>query len=167
MRGRTTKLVLALFAAGALSFLAGLIFMETVGAIPCEGEGLACNIDAAVGCYGVLIFAVLGSTIYGVTLLVAPNRTAVVGALGVLLVPILGFYLLAMSDNRRYIGFDTYKSLRTFLAMAAPPALTVIVQWLILRIAVRPMTSAGSIPSGVTLPRSNMSENDTIPFPTE
>ncbi|MGC1711950.1 MAG: hypothetical protein WA717_10195 [Methyloceanibacter sp.] len=85
MRGRTTKLVLALFAAGALSFLAGLIFMETVGAIPCEGEGLACNIDAAVGGYGVLIFAVLGPTIYGVTLLVAPNRTAVVGALGVLL----------------------------------------------------------------------------------
>ena len=114
-----------------------------------------------------LIFAVLGPTIDGVTLLVAPNRTAVVGALGVLLVPILGFYLLAMSDNWRYIGFDTYKSLRTFLAMAAPPALTVIVQWLIFRIAVQPMTSAGSIPSGVTLARSNMCENDTIPFPTE
>ena len=111
MRGRTTKLVLALFAAGALSFLAGLIFMETVGAIPCEGEGLACNIDAAVGGSG----------------------AAAAGG----------------------------------LAMAAPPALTVIVQWLIFRIAVQPMTSAGSIPSGVTLPRSNMSENDTIPFPTE
>jgi len=53
MRGRTTKLVLALFAAGALSFLASLIFIETVGAIPCEGEGLACNImlrSAATAC---------------------------------------------------------------------------------------------------------------------
>ena len=149
------RLVLALLAAGVLSFLAGVVFMETVGAIPCEGEGLACNIDAAVGGYGVVIFAVLGPIIYGVTLLVANNRAAVIGALGVLLVPILGFYLLAMSDGWRYIGFDAYKSLRTFLVTAAPPALTVIVQWLILRIAVRPKTPAGSI------------ADDTIPFPTE
>ena len=149
------RLVLTLLAAGVLSFLAGVVFVETVGTVPCEGEGLACNIDAAVGGYGVIIFAVLGPIIYGVTLLVAKNRTAVAGALGVLLVPILSFYLLAMSDNWRNIGFDAYKSLRTFLVMAAPPALTVIVQWLILRIAVRPRTPAGSI------------ANETIPFSPE
>ncbi len=74
------RLVLALLAASVLSFLAGVVFMETVGAIPCEGEGLACNIDAAVGGYGVVIFAVLGPIIYGVTLLVAENRAAVIGA---------------------------------------------------------------------------------------
>ena len=70
------RLVLALLAAGVLSFLAGVVFMETIGTVPCEGEGLACNIDAAVGGYGVIIFAVLGPIIYGVTLLVAKNRTA-------------------------------------------------------------------------------------------
>src|SRR4051812_11338310 len=155
MRRPYIRLVLMLLAAGVLSFLAGVVSMETFGTIPCEGEGLSCNIDAAVGGYGVIIFAVLGPIIYGVTLLVAENRTAVAGALGVLLVPILGFYLLAMSDGWRYIGFDTYKSLRTFLVMAAPPALTVIVQWLILRIAITPMTPAGNSPSAVTSPGTN------------
>ena len=34
------RLVLTLLAAGVLSFLAGVVFMETVGTVPCEGEGL-------------------------------------------------------------------------------------------------------------------------------
>ncbi len=161
------RLVLALLAAGALSFLAGLVFTETVGAIPCQGEGLACNIDAAVGGYGVIIFAVLGPIIYGVTLLVARNRTALGGASVVLLVPIVGFYLLAMSDGWRYIGFDAYKSLRTFLVMAAPPALTVIVQWLILRIAVRPAAPSMTVPPLRKPPEQNKPEAGPILFPTE
>ncbi len=49
-----------------------------------------------------------------------------------------------MSDHWRYVGFYPYKDFRTFLVMALPPALTVVVQWLILRIAIRPDGQAGS-----------------------
>lgn len=161
------RLVLALLAAGVLSFLAGIAFAETVGIIPCQGEGLACNIDAAVGGYGVIIAAMLGPIIYGVTLLVARNRIALGGALAVLLVPIIGFYLLAMSDHWRYVGFYPYQDFRTFLVMALPPALTVMVQWLILRIAVGPKRPEGDVsPRGKTRGKDK-SESGAIPFPTE
>lgn len=161
------RLVLALVAAGVVSFLAGLVFTETVGTVPCQGEGLACNIDAAVGGYGVIIAAVLGPVICGVTLLVARNRTALGGALAVLLLPIAGFYLLAMSDHWRYVGFYPYKDFRTFLVMALPPALTVIVQWLILRVAVGSKRPEGDVSlPGKTRGKDN-SESGAIPFPTE
>jgi hypothetical protein len=62
----------------------------------------------------------------------------------------LGFYLLAKSDYWYYVGFEPYRSLRTFLVMTVPPALTVIVQWLILQFAVRhpvrPHDKSGSEP---------------------
>ena len=162
------RLVLALLAAGALSFLAGLVITQTVGIVPCQGEGLACNIDAAVGGYGMIIFAVLGPIIFGVTLLVARNRTALGGALAVLLVPIIGFYLLGMSDHWRYIGFEPYKSLRTFLVMALPPALTVVIQCLILRIAIRPDAPiAPGEPAPGKTSGKDTSESEPIPFPTE
>jgi hypothetical protein len=157
------RLVFALVAAGAVSVFAGIAFTEFVGDIPCQGEGLACNIDAAVGAYGVNIASVLGPIIFAVTLLIARNRTALGGALIVLLVPILGFYLLAMSDHWRYVGFYPYKDFRTFLVMALPPALTVVVQWLILRIAIRP---DGKPAPDKTRGKDN-SESGAIPFPTE
>ena len=49
MRKPDGKFVLALFAAGALSFLAGFAVTELMALIPCRGEGLACNIDDAIG----------------------------------------------------------------------------------------------------------------------
>ena len=161
------RLVLALVAAGALSFLAGFAVTKTVGNIPCRGEGLACNIDAAVGAYGVIIAAVLGPIIYGVTLLVARNRIALGGALAVLLVPIIGFHLLAMSDHWRYVGFYPYADFRTFLVMTLPPALTVIVQWLILRITVGPKRPEGDDCLPGKTRRKYNSESGPVPFPTE
>src|SRR5581483_988401 len=156
------RLLLGLVAAGALSFVAGFGFAEMAGRIPCHGEGLGCNIDAAVGAYGVIIAAVLGPIIYAVTLLVAQNRIALGGALVVLLIPIAGFYLLAEGEHWRYVGFYPYAELRTFMVMMLPPVLTVLVQWLILRIAVR--SGEGAAPRAE--PRDN-SLSDPIPFPKE
>ena len=70
------KFVLALFAAGALSFLAGFAFTQLIALIPCRGEGLACNIDQAV-----VIWAILGPLIFALVLAIARNRTALLGAL--------------------------------------------------------------------------------------
>ena len=47
-----------------LSCLAGLLFGQIIARVPCQGEGLACNIDEAVGAYAVLIYAVLGPIIF-------------------------------------------------------------------------------------------------------
>jgi hypothetical protein len=162
-----SRIALALVAACVLSFVVGFIFTEMVSDIPCRGEGLACNIDAVVGAYGVIIAAVLGPIIYAVTLLVAQNRIALGGALVVLLIPIVGFYLLSEGKHWRYVGFYPYKEFRTFMVMALPPALTVIVQWLILRIAVGPKRPEGDVfLPGKTRGKDN-SESGAISFPTE
>ncbi len=72
----TAKFVLALFAAGALSFLAGYAFTELIALIPCRGENLACNVDQAIGGYAVVIWAILGPLIFGLVLAIARNRAA-------------------------------------------------------------------------------------------
>ncbi len=114
------RLLVALIAAAALSFVAGLVAAELAGKIPCHGEGLGCNIDSAIGGYGVIIAALLGPIIYAITLLVAQNRVAVAGALVVLLIPIAGFYLLAEGEHWRYVGFYPSQAFRTFMVMGAP-----------------------------------------------
>jgi hypothetical protein len=163
------RLILMLFVAGLVSLLAGLAFGQIAALLHCKGEGLACNIDAAIGAYGVLIWAVLGPVIFAVTLLVARNRKALLGAAIVLIAPLIAFYGLATSESWRYVGFYPYKDLRTFLVGLAPPLLTVLVQWFILRVAV----PAGQPPVGV-LPSKTVKpggesrpEGGSIPFPTE
>jgi hypothetical protein len=128
--------VLALFAAGALSFLSGYAFTQLVALIPCRGESLACNIDQAIGGYAVVIWAILGPLIFGLVLAIARNRTALLGAAIVLLMPPIVFLLLTQIEHATYVGFEPQRQFRTFLATFAPPALTVFVQYVILRFVV-------------------------------
>jgi hypothetical protein len=128
--------VLALLAAGALSFLAGYAFTQFIAVIPCRGEGLACNIDQAVGGYMVLIWSILGPLIFGLVLAIARNRTALLGALALLLVPIVALFLITASEHALYVGLEPQRQLRTLLVTFAPSALTVLMQYLILRLAV-------------------------------
>ena len=71
MQRAYARLLVTLVVAGALSCLAGLLFIRIVERMPCHGERLACNIDQAVGAYAVLIYAVLGPIIFAVTLGIA------------------------------------------------------------------------------------------------
>jgi hypothetical protein len=71
-----------------------------------------------------------------VTLAVARNRTALAGALAVLLAIPIAVLLLTQIEHTRYVGFEPERQLRTFLVSFAPPALTVLVQYLILRLVV-------------------------------
>jgi hypothetical protein len=130
------RVVLALFAAGALSFLTGYAFTELIALIPCRGEGLACNIDQAIGGYAVVIWAILGPLIFGLVLAIARNRAALLGAAIVLLIPPIVFLLLTQIEHATYVGFEPQRQFRTFLVSFAPPALTVLVQYLILRLVV-------------------------------
>jgi hypothetical protein len=82
------RLLLALITAGAISLAVGVIVSVLTTTLDCEGEGLACNIDDAIGAYAATIAAALGPLIYGVTLAVATNRRALLGATLVLLAPL-------------------------------------------------------------------------------
>ena len=74
------KLMAALFAAGAVSFLAGFAYVKLIGQLPCSGETLVCNINEAIGAYGVVIWAILGPLIFALVLAIARNRAALIGA---------------------------------------------------------------------------------------
>ena len=130
------RFVLALLAAGALSFLAGFAFTQAIKRIPCRGETLVCNINEAIGAYGVVIWAILGPLIFGLTLAIARNRVALAGAMGVLLAPPIVFFLISQIEHTLYLGFEPQRQFRTFLVTFTPPALTVLVQYLILRLVV-------------------------------
>src|SRR5215467_7535164 len=155
------RLILTLVIAGALSCLAGLLFGQLIARVPCQGEGLACNIDEAVGAYAVLIYAVLGPIIFAVTLGVARNRRALAGATSVLIAPLLVFFGVASIETWRYVGFDAYSEWRKFLVTFMPPILAVLVQSLILRAV------TGSDRKLDQFPEKNNTDGGSIPFPTE
>jgi len=161
MQRAYARLILTLVIAGALSCLAGLLFRQIIARVPCQGEGLACNIDEAVGAYAVLIYAVLGPIIFAVTLGIARNRRALAGATSVLLAPLLVFFGVASIETWRYVGFDAYSEWRKFLVTFMPPILAVLVQSLILR----PVT--GSDRKLDQFPEKNNTDGGSIPFPTE
>jgi hypothetical protein len=137
LRNKYLRLLLALVVAGLLSLLVGLIVSSLASTLDCEGEDLGCNIDDAIGAYLAMIFAALAPLIYGVTLAVAMNRTALLGATLVLLAPLVTFYFLAEGEGWYYVGFYPYPALRTFLVLFVPPFVTILTQWLVLRNAIR------------------------------
>lgn len=130
------KFLLALLAAGAVSFLAGLAVTWLIQFVPCRGEGLICNIDQAIGAYAVVIWAILGPLIFGLVLLIARNRAALLGAAIVLLVPPVAFLLITQIEHSLYVGVEPARQFRTFLATFVPPAMTIFVQYMILRLVV-------------------------------
>ena len=133
MQRAYARLILTLVIAGALSCMAGLLFRQIIARVPCQGEGLACNIEEAVGAYAVLIYAVLGPIIFAVTLGIARNRRALAGATIVLVAPLLVFFGVDSIETWRYVGFDAYTEWRKFLVTFMPPILAVLVQSLIVR----------------------------------
>ena len=161
MQRAYARLILTLVIAGALSCLAGLLFTQVIARVPCQGEGLACNIDEAVGAYAVLIYAVLGPIIFAVTLGIARNRRALAGATIVLVAPLLVFFGVASIETWRYVGFDAYTEWRKFLVTFMPPILAVLVQSLILRAV------TGSDRKLDQFQEENNTDGGSIPFPTE
>ena len=69
-------------------------------------------------------------------LTIARNRKALLGAALVLLVPPVAFLLLTQIEHATYIGFEPNRQFRTLLVSFMPPALTVFVQYVILRLMV-------------------------------
>ena len=133
------RLLLGLFVADGLSFLIGLAASHIASLMPCQGEGLACNLNEAIGGYAVFIWTCLGPLIFGVILLVANNRVALFGGMALLLAPLLLFMFGSFLEVWTTIGFEPYRNLRTALTMFAPPLLVVVKQWRILNTGFAPL----------------------------
>jgi amino acid transporter len=130
------RLLLALLVAAGLSLLIGLAVAEIASAMPCRGEGLVCNLDEAIGAYAVIAWSLLGPLVFGVILLVAGNRVTLLGGLIMLLAPLVLALLVIMVESWNALGFEPYRNLRRVLTMFLPPALAVVAQWQVLRLAV-------------------------------
>lgn len=126
------RLLLGLFVAAGLSLLVGLAASHMAASMPCQGEGLACNLNEAIGGYAVLIWSCLGPLVFGVILLVARNRTALVGGMVLLFAPLVLFMVGNFIEAWTTIGFEPYRNSRTFLTMFVPPQLVVLTQWKLL-----------------------------------
>jgi hypothetical protein len=126
------RLLLGLLVAAGLSLLIGLAASHIASLMPCQGEGLACNLNEAIGGYAVLIWSCLGPLIFGVILLVANNRVTLFGGMVILLAPLLLFMFGNFIEVWSTIGFEPYRNLRTVLTIFVPPLLTVVAQWRIL-----------------------------------
>lgn len=74
--------------------------------------------------------------IFGLVLTIAPNRKALLGPALILLVPPVAFLLLTQIEYALRIGIEPQRQFRTFLVTLVPPALTVFVQYVILRLVV-------------------------------
>jgi hypothetical protein len=133
MQNSIAKLLIALLAACVISGFAGLASLHVAGLLGCNGERLACNIDEAIGGYGVLIWSVLGPLIYGIVLAVARNHTALLGAAILLLLPPLAFLTITQYEHTIYIGFEPDRQFRTLLVSVGPVVIVVLVQYLVLR----------------------------------
>jgi len=81
----------------------------------------------------VVIWAILGPLIFGLVLAIARNRTALAGAFAV---PPVASFLITQIEHTLYLGFEPQRQFRTFVVTFARPALTVLVQYLILRLVV-------------------------------
>jgi hypothetical protein len=133
------RILLGLFVAAGLSLLIGLTASHIASLMPCQGEGLACNLNEAIGGYAVFIWTCLGPLIFGVILLVANNRVALFGGMALLLAPLLLFMFGSFLEVWTTIGFEPYRNLRTALTMFAPPLLVVVTQWRILNAGFTPL----------------------------
>ena len=127
------RLVLMVLLAGLLSLAAGLGANWLAQIMPCEGEGLACNIDAAIGASAAMIWAVAGGLLFLMGLLIKNSRKTLAIALALLLAPLVLFVLVTQSEHASTIGFEPYRQLRTVLVMIVPPVVTALVQYVILR----------------------------------
>lgn len=119
--------------------LLGLAASHIASLMPCQGEGLACNLNEAIGAYAVLIWTCLGPLIFGVILAVANNRAALLGGMAMLVAPLLLFMLGNFIEVWSTIGFEPYRNLRTALTIFVPPLLVVVAQWQILKAGFTPL----------------------------
>jgi hypothetical protein len=171
------RLLFSLLVAGALSLLAGLAASWIATLTPRQGEGLACNLDDAIGAYAVLIWA--WPPHLRRDPFIARNRVTLAGGMILLLVPLVALILGGLIESWRTIGIEPYKDLRQVLVMFVPAALPVIAQGVVLRSPYAgkqaaapdlpaPIAAKAEAPESTTRPGEPIKAGGGFtPFPTE
>ena len=150
------RLLAGLLLAGIAALLAGTAAAQIAGSMPCRGEGLACNIDTAIGAYAVPILALAGTVVFAVIVPLSGKRVSLASGLLILLVPLAAFTLMGLIEVWDVFGPQPYPDLRQATAIFAPAAIAVVTQWLVLR------TVLSWTPKGGAKPRRGVP-----PLPTE
>jgi hypothetical protein len=132
--------LLGLLGPGALSFLAGLFFVQLIERVPCHDARLQYRPGDRRLCRHHLGHS--RPAVFGLTLSIARNRPALLGAGIVLLVPPVAFFVIGQIEHTLYLGFEPQRQIRSLLVTFAPPALTVLTQYLVLRLVVPPALEA-------------------------
>jgi hypothetical protein len=131
------RLVAGLLLAGIAALLAGMVAAQIVSAMPCHGEGLACNIDTAIGAYAVPILTAAGTVLFPAIVLLAGKRVSLGSGLLLLLVPLGVFTAIGLIEVWTVFGLQPYPDLRQMLSIFAPAAIAAVTQWLVLRTVLR------------------------------
>jgi ABC-type nitrate/sulfonate/bicarbonate transport system permease component len=125
------RLLLSVIAAGGLSFAVafGLVYAASHW-LPCFDDRAACGLGEVYGTIGTLFYAPLAMIVFGLTLWRWPTERAIGIVALVLLTPIILLLLYGILLNEAQIRL---RELQGALQFFVPLALTVLVQWFVLR----------------------------------
>ena len=125
------RLLLNVIAAGVLSFAVafGLVYAASHW-LPCFDDRAACGLGEVYGTIGTMFYAPLAMIVFGISLWRWSTERAIGIAAVILLAPIVLILLYGMLLNEAQIRL---RELQGALQFFVPLALTVVLQWLMLR----------------------------------
>ncbi|ODA68447.1 hypothetical protein A7A08_00270 [Methyloligella halotolerans] len=130
---RARALIIAVPAAAVLAGGLGLALTFAADLLPCSGEQLSCNIEAAIGVSATLIAAGTGLLAFALALIIFRKRSAADWACGLLLLVLAVCFIVSRSETYWGLADDPYRWMRTVLVIWAPPLIAVVAQWLVVR----------------------------------
>jgi hypothetical protein len=103
---------------------------------PCQGERLACTMDGIAGSIATLAFAALAMVVFGAVMVWRPTGLALTGALAGLFVAVAILLVMALQIIVMVRdGWSFYwREYQQLLQIVAPPALVVLIQWIVFKI---------------------------------
>lgn len=165
--GEGMRLVAGLLLAGVVSLLVGAAAVHVIALLPCHGEGLACNIDTAIGAYAVPILVVAGLIVFGLIAILARKRVSLKAGMLLLLAPLGAFTMIGLIEVWSVFGVDPYPDLRQALSVFAPAALAVVSQWAVLSRILRPEPPRPVGPEATEAPEPAAPAPETKPDASE
>ncbi len=125
---------ITIVAAGALSVFAGIVVVQfATHGLPRYDDAWSIGMGEAAGMLGTPLYALLAMLVYGVTLWRGGSERAIWIAMLALAAPPVLLLLFGMSRG----GGGLMRELQSVLQFVAPLVLVAVIQWLVLRTALR------------------------------
>lgn len=133
------RIFITIIAAGALSVVAGIVVVQfATHGLPRYDDAWSIGMGEAAGMLGTPLYALLAMLVYGVTLWRGGSEAAIRIAMIALAVPPLLLLLFGLSRG----GGGLMRELQSVLQFVVPLVMVAVIQWLVLRTALRRRTMA-------------------------